>query len=90
MKPGFTIWNLPNECGKLLFPFTFSSMSMEQSYTIKITVVIFAFADVDECTRGADSCHENATCNNTEGNYTCSCNTGHTGDGFVCTSKPIY
>ena len=47
-------------------------------------------ADVDECTEGTDSCHDDATCNNTYGGYICSCNTGYTGDGFVCTSKLIY
>ena len=43
--------------------------------------------DVDECTEGTDSCHDNATCNNTEGGHTCSCNTGYTGNGSSCYSK---
>jgi len=42
-------------------------------------------ADIPECERGLDGCDPNATCTNTFGSYTCSCNTGFTGDGFNCT-----
>ncbi|XP_078348946.1 uncharacterized protein LOC144633894 isoform X1 [Oculina patagonica] len=41
-------------------------------------------ADVDECTQGVDECHVNATCNNTEGSYNCTCKDGFTGDGLSC------
>ena len=47
-------------------------------------------SDVDECAIGNDSCHDNATCHNTQGSYSCSCNTGYTGNGFSCTSKQIF
>ena len=40
--------------------------------------------DVDECERGIDDCHASATCTNTYGNYSCSCNIGFSGDGFYC------
>ena len=30
-------------------------------------------------------CHSNATCNNTDGSYTCTCNFAYSGDGFTCT-----
>ena len=43
------------------------------------------FLDIDECTLSIDSCDNNATCNNTVGSYTCTCNIGYTGDGFTCT-----
>ena len=43
--------------------------------------------DLNECAGGTDSCHSHATCHNTEGSYTCSCNTGFTGDGSSCTRK---
>ena len=42
---------------------------------------------MDECARGVDFCHDNATCNNTEGSYTCICDSGYTGNGLFCTSK---
>ena len=45
---------------------------------------MFIFPDVDECSQGMNDCHVNATCNNTEGSYNCSCKNGFTGDGFAC------
>ena len=33
---------------------------------------------------------ENGTCVNTVGSYTCHCNNGYTGDGFVCIGKWMY
>ena len=48
---------------------------------------------MDECSLGMNDCHVNATCNNTEGSYNCSCKNGFTGDGFTCKgedSKQLY
>ena len=49
-------------------------------------VVIFynSFSDVDECTKGTDTCRANATCNNTVGSFNCSCDCGFTGNGTYC------
>ena len=33
----------------------------------------------------SSSCHSNATCKNSEGNYTCTCMSGDSGNGSVCT-----
>ena len=41
-------------------------------------------ADINECEVGTDSCGDNAECTNTDGNYTCSCTTGYSGDGQSC------
>ena len=46
-------------------------------------------ADVNECSRGTDRCHLHATCRNIQGSYTCSCNTGYTGNGFSCTGMLV-
>ena len=39
---------------------------------------------MDECTNGANSCHSLASCTNTNGSYTCSCNQPYAGDGKTC------
>ena len=42
------------------------------------------FSDVDECSSSNDGCHEHATCDNTEGSFTCTCQPGYSGDGLYC------
>ena len=37
--------------------------------------------DVDECMKDPGSCHQNANCINTEGNFSCVCLNGYAGDG---------
>ena len=47
---------------------------------------IFLFLDIINC--GVDDgCHENATCSDGNGNYTCDCKNGFTGDGFNCSGN---
>ena len=42
-------------------------------------------ADIDECANDTlNDCSPNANCTNTNGSYTCSCDTGYSGDGFNC------
>lgn len=53
-------------------------------FVIDITFLSFIL-DVNECFFGKDNCNYNAYCNNTEGNFTCTCNIGFTGDGVTCT-----
>ena len=43
----------------------------------------FCHTDIDECLDAP--CHPNATCNNTEGSYTCECSDGFSGSGLNCT-----
>ena len=40
--------------------------------------------DVDECVLGMHNCDGNATCYNTDGSFTCSCNEGYYGNGELC------
>ena len=37
--------------------------------------------DINECDAGSDDCVDDATCENTDGSFTCICPTGFTGDG---------
>ena len=41
-------------------------------------------SDIDECGTQPDICHYDATCTNTDGSYSCSCNPGFSGDGVDC------
>ena len=40
-------------------------------------------SDVDECAMNIDTCDSNATCTDTDGNFTCACSAGFMGDGQV-------
>ena len=47
--------------------------------------VFLVFQDVNECEKpGGNNCHQNATCTDTAGSYTCSCMLGYSGNGNVC------
>ena len=44
-------------------------------------------SDINECQENTDTCHDNATCSNTEGSFDCQCKQGYTGDGINCAGK---
>ena len=70
---------------------------MVNSYQFICTVCVqyenwrtFFSADVNECALGEDNCHESATCSDVVGgedSFTCTCNTGYTGDGVSCVGE---
>ena len=43
------------------------------------------YLDIDEC--ATNNCDFNATCTNTPGSFTCTCNQGYTGNGTTCEGK---
>ena len=45
------------------------------------------FVDIDECTSGMHNCHAQATCQNTQSSFTCTCKSGYTGNGKSCSGK---
>ena len=55
-----------------------------------IIVVLFCFIDVDEClTVDTNPCHSKANCINTAGTFSCECQSGYIGDGFICYGKSL-
>ena len=48
----------------------------------------FIPSDIDECASGVQDCHRFASCRNTDGSYSCSCNHPSTGNGKTC-SHPV-
>ena len=48
--------------------------------------MILYLLDIDECMQPG-ACDQFASCENTVGSYTCTCYTGFTGDGRVCTGE---
>ena len=55
-------------------------------------VNLFLYLDINECPDGADAtdtddCHDNATCTDNKGSYTCMCDVGYTGNGTFCEGK---
>ena len=53
-------------------------------FLVVLYFVYLLFLDISECLNSS-SCHSNATCKNSEGNYTCTCMSGDSGNGSVCT-----
>ena len=47
-------------------------------------------SDIDECTDGPNDCDNNAECDNTVGSFTCTCNTGYSGNGVTCAGTDLF
>ena len=46
---------------------------------------ILRFVDIDECASGTHNCHSSlASCTNTVGSFSCSCNHPYNGNGRTC------
>jgi len=51
-----------------------------------LSFYFYYLTDVNECTAGTHTCHVTlAACTNTEGGFTCACNSGYSGNGVTCT-----
>ena len=65
-------------------------MEKNSQTTINITISTTSFmsflmlVDINECVSGAHDCHSVASCTNTIGSFSCSCNHPYTGDGKTC------
>ena len=60
-------------------------MIMDHINSIVIVNGYCLCADIDECEEGrVNNCLRDATCTNTDGSYTCDCQSGLTGNGKFC------
>ena len=66
------------------------SQSICPSVSLSAAQPYFFFLDVDDCTEMIDNCDVNAHCNNTVGSFSCTCNSGFTGNGTTCAGKYDY
>ena len=48
-----------------------------------------SLTDIDECAGNNHGCHSKATCTNTDGGHTCTCNSGYSGTGQQCTGSDL-
>uniref|UniRef100_A0A674IF87 Pro-epidermal growth factor n=1 Tax=Terrapene triunguis TaxID=2587831 RepID=A0A674IF87_9SAUR len=61
----------------------------EELQTQHLLMAEIMVSDIDECKLGTHTCGENTVCNNTEGNYTCTCINGLSGTGDNCTESAM-
>ena len=54
-----------------------------------VSFYCYIHLDVNECEL-RHNCHTNAVCQNTPGSYTCQCDDGFAGNGFICESKILH
>ncbi|HQM84212.1 MAG TPA: InlB B-repeat-containing protein, partial [bacterium] len=69
--------------------YSFTGWNADYTNVVADLTVNAEYSDNDECTIGTDNCHEFATCENTIGSFTCTCNEGYYGDGVTCTEYPL-
>ena len=53
-------------------------------YSDLVCNYFFTVSDIDECSTGTDTCDTNADCSNSDGSFTCSCQSGYSGNGTTC------
>jgi len=54
-----------------------------------MSVLTKIYADIDECSENTHNCDQHARCEDTEGDFECSCRKGYYGDGTFCEGKFI-
>ena len=82
----YVLWEISITNNILFINCTSSSVCNSYLYESCLCVTII---DVDECDINLHGCDGKATCSDTDGSYTCTCNDGYTGDGFTCQSKSL-
>ena len=79
-----------SETGASRTPLTYLTKTCLYSPCLFTHLFFGISSDIDECMEGTAQCHSNATCMNTMGSYTCTCDYGYTGNGFDCAGKTCF
>ena len=76
---------------KHLLNYTSHIIQKEQIPIIFIYDICFFsdYLDIDECSGGQHTCHSQAYCTNSAGSYSCTCNSGYSGNGRSCSGNII-
>ena len=71
---------------KIIIPFfSFCFLLAIKKNVLIIHFGILRFVDIDECASGTHNCHSlRASCTNTVGSFSCSCDNPYTGNGRTC------
>ena len=52
-------------------------------------MIAFILGDINECQNGQHDCDAHATCSNTIGSYSCTCDFGYASDGIQCSAPAV-
>ena len=52
-------------------------------------MIAFILGDINECENGQHDCDAHATCSNTIGSYSCTCDFGYASDGIQCSAPAV-
>ena len=70
---------------KIIIPFFSLCFPLAMKTVLIIHFGILRFVDIDECASGTHNCHSSlASCTNTMGSFSCSCDNPYTGNGRTC------
>ena len=74
----------------MIFLYVFN-FSVDRLISIRLNInfdyLLSNISDNNECALSTHNCHSKATCTNTDGSFTCACNTGYNGNGVTCTGR---
>ena len=67
----------------------FSNTILKKLSALLTVLILILAVDVNECFTSNGGCSSSATCVNSPGSFTCFCNVGFVGNGFICTGKSL-